>query len=198
MIKVLRILPLLLLSGCALPFGTYSSGAPVPGPSAGPDGAITADQALADYHLGPGDQLRVTVFDEPDLSGDFTVSTQGTLSIPLVGDLPAAGKTGPEFAAALEERLRKGLVKEPRVSTQILLYRPFYILGEVGKPGTYPYPGAMTVLNAIATGGGFSYRADTRHVYIKRANEQKEHWVPIRSDTIVLPGDTLRVGQRLF
>ncbi len=151
----------------------------------------------AEYRLGPGDQLRITVFNEPDLTGQFVVGSQGAIAYPLVGEVRAAGSTIPEFTAALAQALRE-YVRAPDVSVEVANYRPFFILGEVTRPGTYPYSANLTVLNAVATAGGFTYRANQRRVFIRHANEAQEHEVPMTIATPVLPGDTVRIGERLF
>jgi len=151
----------------------------------------------AEYQLGSGDELRITVFGEADLTGQFLVGSQGTIAYPLVGDVRAAGLTVGEFTQTLQQALQN-FVRAPNVSVQVTNYRPFYILGEVTRPGTYPYSTDLTVLNAVATAGGFTYRANRGRVYIRRANETEERAYPLTIATPVLPGDTVRIGERLF
>ncbi|MFT3729327.1 MAG: polysaccharide biosynthesis/export family protein [Terricaulis sp.] len=151
----------------------------------------------AEYRLGPGDQLRVTVFGETDLTGTYTVGSQGSIAYPLVGEVPAAGKTIPEFTTGLQTALQQ-YVRSPNVSVEVANYRPFFILGEVQRPGTYPYSANLTVLNAVATAGGFTYRANQGTVFIRHANEDVEHQVQITIATPVLPGDTVRIAERFF
>lgn len=150
-----------------------------------------------EYRLGPGDQLRITVFNEPELTGQFLVGSQGTIAYPLVGDVRAAGLTVLEFTEALQTALRE-YVRTPNVSVEVANYRPFFILGEVQRPGTYPYSANLTVFNAVATAGGFTYRANRRRVFIRHANEAEEHSYELSIMTPVLPGDTIRIGERLF
>lgn len=150
------------------------------------------------YQLGAGDKVRVTVFNEPSLTGEFQVSSAGALSLPLIGEVEAAGRTVSELQRAVEAKLRDGYLLDPRVNAEILTYRPFYILGEVGAPGTYPYSAGLTVLNAVATAGGFTYRANTGRVYIRRANATGEVAYRLTSQTRIAPGDTIRIGERLF
>jgi protein involved in polysaccharide export with SLBB domain len=150
-----------------------------------------------EYRLGPGDQLRITVFNEAELTGQFVVGSQGTISYPLVGDVHAAGLTITEFTASLREALLE-FIRQPNVSVEVANYRPFFILGEVQRPGTYPYSASLTVLNAVATAGGFTYRANRGRVFIRHANEQEERSYPLTIATPVLPGDTVRIGERLF
>ena len=151
----------------------------------------------AEYKLGPGDQIRITVFNEPDLTGPFTVGSQGTIAYPLVGSIRAGGLTIPEFTQALQTALAE-YVRSPSVAVEITNYRPFFILGEVQRPGTYAYSADLTVLNAVATAGGFTYRANRGRVFIRRASETVEHEYQLTVATPVLPGDTVRIGERLF
>lgn len=154
-------------------------------------------QVQQDYRLGPGDQLRITVFGENDLSGQYVVGSQGSIAYPLVGEVAAVGKTVPEFTQGLQDALEE-YIRQPNVSVEVANYRPFFILGEVQRPGTYPYSAQLTVHNAVATAGGFTYRANTRRVYIKHANEPEERAYDLTSATPVMPGDTIRVAERRF
>jgi polysaccharide export outer membrane protein len=161
------------------------------------DPSQTVDLAT-EYRLGPGDRLRIAVFGEADLTGEFVVNSLGDISYPLIGSVPAQGKTIPEFTASLVELLRNGFVRQPSVTVEVLNYRPYYILGEVSSPGTYPYIGGLTVMNAVATAGGFTYRANTRQVFIRHAGAENEVSVVLTSDTLVQPGDTIRIPERRF
>jgi polysaccharide export outer membrane protein len=151
-----------------------------------------------DYQLGSGDKVRVTVYGEPSLSGEFYVTGSGVVSLPLIGEVKAAGLGLRQFQDAVQTALSDGYLKEPRVSAEVLDFRPFYILGEVTKPGTYPYTSGLTVLNAVATAGGFTYRADKGKVYIKRKGETSESKSELSPTVIVQPGDTIRIGERFF
>jgi protein involved in polysaccharide export with SLBB domain len=152
-----------------------------------------------DYKLGAGDKVRIIVFGENDLTGEFFVpGGSGTISFPLIGDVAASGLTVGQLQTEIEAKLRDGYLKDPHVSIEVLNYRPFYILGEVTKPGEYPYTNGLTVLNAVATANGFTYRADTRHVFIKHATEGAGHEYPLTSSTPVAPGDTIRISERFF
>lgn len=168
------------------------------GPLGGTGDDASEERVLDDYRLGAGDKVRVTVFGEPSLTGEFQVSSAGMLSLPLVGDLQASDLTVAEFQRSVEVALRNGYLLEPRVSAEVLTYRPFFILGEVGSPGTYPYAAGLTVLNAVATAGGFTYRANTNRVFIRRAGASAEESYALTSRTRVAPGDTIRIGERLF
>jgi polysaccharide export outer membrane protein len=151
-----------------------------------------------EYKLGAGDKLRIIVFGEDSLTGEFFVSGGGKVSFPLIGEVDAVGRTIPELQKAIEAKLADGYLKQPKVSAEVLNYRPFYILGEVMKPGEYPYTNGLTVLNAVATASGFTYRADTHKVFIRRASTTGEMPEPLTPTTPVEPGDTIRIGERFF
>jgi protein involved in polysaccharide export with SLBB domain len=150
------------------------------------------------YTLGVGDQLRVSVFGEQDLSGEFVIDGSGSVSLPLVGEVRARGLTVREFRTELETILRNGYLNDPRVNAEVINFRPFFIMGEVESSGEYPYADGLTVMNAIARAGGFTYRANTRMVFIKRAGASQEVAVPMTATLRVMPGDTIRVGERFF
>jgi len=152
----------------------------------------------ADYRLGPGDKLRLTVFGEDNLSGQYVVSTTGKLAIPLIGEINAQGATTAEVEKMIDAKLRDGYLRDPRVGLEVLTYRPFYILGEVNRPGEYPYTADLTVVKAVATANGYTYRANQKRVYIKHVGETAEKAYPAGSATMVAPGDTIRVTERLF
>lgn len=156
------------------------------------------DPSLKDYLLGPGDELRITVFNEPDLTGPFTVDAQGSVSFPLIGQVKAGGVPVSQFSSLLAQRLGDTFLKKPNVSVEVLNYRPFFILGEVVRPGMFPYSAKLTVMNAVATAGGFTYRANRGKVYIKRAGDLSERSHKLTSDLSVLPGDTVRIPERFL
>jgi len=150
------------------------------------------------YVLGPGDKLRLNVFGEEPLSGEFVVSGSGLVSLPLVGEVTASGLTLDGFREAVVKALMQGFLLHPRVSVEVLTYRPFYILGEVARPGEYPYSSGLTVLNAIATAGGYTYRANTRRVFVRAANAAEESSYRLDATLMVNPGDTIRIAERFF
>ncbi len=148
------------------------------------------------YRLGPGDQVRINVFNEPDLSGEYRLDGNGNLTLPLIGVAEAGGLTSEELTRSLEKKFAEYL-KSPNISVAILNYRPFYIVGEVQRPGNYPYVDGMTVINAIAIAGGFTYRANTRNFYIQRKAESDEQFAA-QQQTGVMPGDVVVVRERFF
>lgn len=153
-----------------------------------------------EYTLSAGDKIHVIVFGEETLTGDYVITSGGNLTFPLVGNLPASGKTVEQLQAALSASLADGFVNNPRVSMQVVSFRPFYILGEVNRPGEYPVATGLTLEQAVASAGGYTYRANTRRAYVKRANETTERMFELRGgDTIVVrAGDTIRIGERHF
>jgi protein involved in polysaccharide export with SLBB domain len=176
-----------------------SQAQPAAAPTASADeGAETNTLPPVEYRLGSADKVRVIVYSEPSLSGEFDVSGNGKVSLPLVGEVQATGLTVKAFQDEIRNALKDGYLKDPRVSVEVLNYRPYYIMGEIGSPGKYPYVSDLTVINAVATAGGFTYRANRAKVYIKHIGDQKEHAYPLTSTAPVSPGDTIRIGERLF
>lgn len=157
-----------------------------------------AGQDDDNYQLGAGDKIRVTVFNEETLSGEFSVGTEGTVSMPLIGDVMARNKTPQQLATEVQTKLADGYLRDPKVSIEVSVYRPFFILGEVKSPGQYPYASGMTVMNAIATAQGFTPRAAKKVAYIRRANATNEVAMELTPSLRVFPGDTIRLGERYF
>lgn len=154
-----------------------------------------SDQA---YQLGPGDKVRIIVFGEAELTGDYDVAADGSLMFPLVGAVRAAELTPPQLSEAISQQLRSGYLRDPQVSSSVIAYRPFYILGEVANPGTYPFAPNLDVLSAVAVAGGYSYRANRGSAFIRRAGEADERRYSLRERVSVRPGDTIRIGERFF
>ena len=168
-----------------------------PPAAAGPVIALTPEEALT-YRLGPGDKLNIITFDEPQLTGLFFVGANGMVSLPWIGDVPAAGRTESQMRADIEARLKDGYILNPQVSLQVMVFRPFYILGEVNKPGEYPYVSGLTVMAAVATAQGFTYRANKHTVWIKHPGPGGEVKLPLTPATEVHAGDTVRIAERYF
>lgn len=160
--------------------------------------ARTADNTVPDYRVGAGDRLKVVVFGEEDLSGEFNVDARGYLSLPLIPGTPVAGLTTREVERAIGNRLQPEFLKNPRVSVEVVNYRPIYVLGEVRSPGSYPYVSGMTVINAVALAGGYTYRARKSGVRILRAGDAKGKKEQAREVTRLNPGDVVEVPERFF
>jgi len=153
---------------------------------------------VEEYTLDSGDRLGVTVFGHEDLSASVTVDGSGNISLPLIGSIAVSGKALPEVDQAIVTALLDGYLSAPRVTVEVLNYRPYYILGEVNKPGSYPFIEGLTVVNAVATAEGFSYRADMHRVFIKRSGNVDEVEYSLTPNTPVYPGDTIRISDRRF
>jgi polysaccharide export outer membrane protein len=154
------------------------------------------------YHLGAGDQVRVITYDEAQLSDTFTVGSDGNIAFPLVGNVRAAGLTPNELAAQLTHSLQAGkLISRPSVSVQVAQYRPVSILGEVDHPGQYPFEPGMTMLDAVALGGGFTYRAVTGYASDVRSGDHAASGPmegKIYRSTVLQPGDVVTIYERYF
>lgn len=164
-------------------------------------GAVAATPAPEDeYRLASGDRIRVIVFGEDTLTGEYVVTSGGNLSFPLVGNLPATGRTVEELQAALAAALADGYINDPRVSIQAVSFRPFFILGEVARPGEYPVSTGLTVQQAVASAGGYTYRANDRRAFLKRADETQERLIDLRggAPVVIRAGDTIRIAERHF
>lgn len=175
---------LAVLAGCAGPGGGLAE---LPPPSPGP------------YRLGGGDRLRIITYGEDQLTGDFTVSEGGTIALPLLGALPAAGRTLVQLEHEVAQALRKaGLFRDPSVIAEVREYRPIYVLGEVSHPGEYPWQPGMSVIGAVAVAGGFTYRAVKDRVSIVRMlNGTSVEGLARRGDPVI-PGDVVNVFERRF
>ena len=163
-------------------------------------GVLASPQPLAEeasYRLGAGDVLRVTVFGHEDLSGEFEVGSTGDITLPLIGEVPVVERTLRDVEKAVVAKLRPDYLKNPEVSVEVINYRPFYIIGEIRKPGSYPYVGGMRVVNAIAMAGGFTYRANEGRLLITRARSEGIQGSATRN-TPVFPGDVIEVPERFF
>lgn len=163
--------------------------------------AVSANHALADgYRVAAGDKLRVTVFDEPTLTGEYEIGDGGALSLPLIEAIPAGGMTMAELSSAISNTLRDGgYVLSPRVSVEILLHRPFFILGEVTKPGEYPYSGELTLEQAVAKAGGYTPRADKRVIKLRRQQWTSAKRIKLDGAALkIAPGDTVTIQEAFF
>lgn len=162
------------------------------------DHRVSAASPSGTYLLGPTDRVRLKVYGEGDITGEYEVDSNGFVSIPLAGHVKAAGLTTRQLEKNITSALAKGIVRDPRVNVEIALYRPFYILGEVKKSGEYPYRTGLTVMDAVATAGGFTYRANENKVYLRRSGATVEEIYALDSPVLIFPGDNVRVPERYF
>lgn len=157
-----------------------------------------ATSSVAAYRLGSGDKVKVNVFGEADLSGEFLVGDNGRIELPLIGAVQARGQTVTQFQNAVVARYSGGYLKDPKVSVSVLNYRPFFIQGEVGKGGEYPYKAGLTIQNAVAIAGGYTYRANTGKAFVRRAGQDQEVEIQTNQRVAINPGDIIRVPERFF
>lgn len=161
-----------------------------------PDMSVGRDKT---YRLGAGDELRVAVFGFDNMTNTYTVSDVGTISMPLIDTVPVEGKSPAEVEAAIANTLRaRDLAPRASVSIQVTKFRPFYILGEVQKPGQYAYVPGMSVLSAVSMAGGYTFRANTKYAAVTRNDRQKVVKGRLRPDEAIMPGDTIMVSETWF
>lgn len=192
------------LAGCShlLPMEVGMGGAPAIAAEAGWGQTIVVVAGHAEgemdtpYLLDTGDRLRIFVYGHPNLSRLYGVDQQGMVSVPLIGDVHARGRTTRSLGRAIAARLGAQYVKEPQVTVDIAQNRPFFILGEVRNAGQYPYVSGMTAKAAVAIAGGFADRADERHIQITRRHNGIIEKMDVPPDYVVQPGDTLYVYER--
>jgi polysaccharide biosynthesis/export protein len=188
--------PYLAITG-ALLLSLFASACTSPGANLPP---LPETSRAGPYRLGPNDEVRVTVFNDPRLTGEFRVTDAGALALPLVGTVQAAGRTTQQVERAIEREMqRKGLFRDPSVAVEVRNYRPIFVLGLVERGGQFPYHPDMSVLSAVALAGGFNYRAIQDYVSVTRTGpggRPQEFRAP--RDALLLPGDVVTVFERRF
>jgi protein involved in polysaccharide export with SLBB domain len=150
------------------------------------------------YQLGRGDKVKVTVFGEEQLTGEYELNGSGEIAFPLLGLVKAEGLTSEGLRTELLSRLGAEYLRDPKVSVEIARFRSVFILGEVAEPGEFSYSERLTVYALVAKAGGFTYRANQSTVFIRHESERDESRYILESGTAVQPGDTIRIGQRIF
>lgn len=211
---ILCVLTALALSGCMRPsapvamvqpqadLDSMAYGQPYGmGPAAMPVAYAAAPMPVAydsAYHLDAGDRLRVVIYGQEGLTNTYAIDAGGSITMPLIGSVPARGRTPAGLAAEIAARLRKGYIREPSVAVEIEAYRPFFILGEVAAPGQYPYVPNMSVESAVAIAGGFSPRARRDRVTLTHTDASGSTRIVVPLGTALGPGDTVLVGERWF
>jgi len=152
----------------------------------------------ATYQLDTGDKIKINVFNQPDLSGEFQLDGEGQIYLPLIGRVNAKGLTAAELEKVLVDRYKPDYLVNPRIFIQVGIYKPYYLMGEVQGTGAFPYVAGMTYLTAIANAGGFTYRAKQDYVWVIRADDPKQKEVKLSVEEKVQPGDIIRIAERLF
>jgi protein involved in polysaccharide export with SLBB domain len=162
----------------------------------GPPPAPGTNEAA--YKLAPSDRIRINIFNHDELSGEYQLDGEGRFSMPLIGVVEADDLNSAELEALLVERFKPDFLVNPRIFIQLVTYRPYYLVGEVGGRGAFPYIAGMTYLKAIAIAGGFTYRAKKEYVFVVRADDPEQTEIKLSVDEKVQPGDIIRVAERLF
>lgn len=168
------------------------------GPASQADLDATAAAATATPRFQGGEKIRINVFNEPTLSGDYDIDPNGVVSLPLAGTVKAVGLTQAQFEQELAKKFRSEYLKNPKVTVTILQFRPIYIVGEVEKQGEYAFKPGINVLTAMAAAGGGTYRANRTYVLIQHIGDSGMKQYPQAATTMVLPGDLIKVPERYF
>ena len=173
--------------------------APTNTPGGSRSGSASLSGRDPDYRLGANDRVRIIVFGQPTLTGEYTLDGNGVLAYPLIGNIEANNQTTSQLQQAIASRLDPDYLSNPSVSAEVITRRPFYVIGEVQKPGNYPYVTDMTALNAVAMAGGYTYRAKQNQLYIKRLDKDgRMVRIEAKPETRVRPGDTVEIKERYF
>lgn len=162
------------------------------------DIASLATTASAAPRLQGGEKIKITVYNEPSLSGDFDIDANGMISLPLAGTVRAIGLTQAQLEKELAQKFRSEYLRNPKVTVIILQFRPIYIVGEVEKQGEYAFKPGLNVLTAMAAAGGGTYRANRSNVLIQHFGETEMKSYPQQASTLILPGDLIKVPERYF
>jgi polysaccharide export outer membrane protein len=151
------------------------------------------------YHLGPGDRVRVVVYGDKELSDVYAIGDDGQIALPLAGTIPARGLTAEVLAAAIAKRLsERGMIRDPSVAVEVASYRPIFILGEVARPGQYPYEPDMTVIAAVSLAGGYTYRAVKGYEAVVRTGADGTQNGLTKPQDRLAPGDVITIFDRVF
>ena len=177
------------LAGCYTDYGPVEVGT-LPDSASGPGLAAL---------LQPGERIKVTVYGEEGLTGEYDVSPAGNVSMPLIGSVRASGNTPVQFSRTLEARYRSGgFLQDPHVNVAVITFKPFYVLGEAANPGEYPYRSGLNVHSAVAMAGGFTYRASRSYVLIRHVGDDVWKEYSLAEPVPIAPGDLIRVPERYF
>ena len=160
---------------------------------------VSLSGASVATHLQPGDKLKVIVYGEEALTGEYDINPGGYVTMPLIGAIRASGRTQLEFGRDIASRYRSGgFLQDPNVTVAVDQFQPFYVLGEATNPGEYPYRSGLNVHSAVAMAGGFTFRASRTAVLIRHTGEQVWKEYPLTEPVPIAPGDLIRVPERYF
>jgi polysaccharide export outer membrane protein len=161
------------------------------------DALIKSAQTTSPF-LKPGERIKITVFGEDRLSGDYEIDPAGFVSLPLAGTIKAAGLSKQQMEAELARKFRNEYLRDPKVTVDVSSFRPIYVYGEVGHAGEFPFRSGLNVISALALAGGTTYRASRNNVLIQHLGESGFREYPLNSTIPILPGDIVRVPERYF
>jgi polysaccharide export outer membrane protein len=150
------------------------------------------------YAIRPSDQLKIQVYDDQNITGEYQVDSGGYISMPLAGRIKASGLTPAQLERAIKAKLTNGVLTNPDVAVQVLTYGPIYVHGEVKRGGEFPYRPGLTVMDAVALAGGYTYRADESAAFVTRAGSQVERGHALDHSVRIYPGDNIRIPERFF
>lgn len=153
---------------------------------------------MSDYRLGTGDKISIKVYDEEELSLEAIVPSSGSISYPFLKEVKLAGKTVTEVETAIRTGLQGDYLIDPKVSVTVLVYRQFYIHGEVKYSGGYAYQPDLTLRKAITLAGGFTDKANKSKITVIRDGDKRQGSQKIGLDDLVSPGDIITVEESLF
>jgi polysaccharide export outer membrane protein len=191
-----------LAGGLAMAVALALVGCTTPPPTAQPATAeelqAMAVAATTTPPLQRGDKLRITVYGEDKITGDYEVDPGGNVTLPLAGTVHAGGMTREAFQRELTQKLRSQYLKEPKVTIDVIAFRPIYVMGEVEHPGEYPFRGGLNIVTATALAGGVTYRGSRTNVLIQHPNESAPRQYPLEPTVPVFPGDIIHVPERIF
>ena len=189
---------LCLLAAAALAGCSASANGPTNVALSSYDSPVPPRGAAGPYILGPSDKVHLRDYDDANLTGDYEVNSAGFISLPLVGQVRAAGLTTSQLEKTIAARMKGSVAQNPNINIEIASYAPFYIYGEVKKAGVYSFQPGLTVADAIATAGGLTYRADESTIYLQHAGGQTQEVVRLDVPKRIFPGDNIRVSERMF
>ena len=155
-------------------------------------------QDAGEYTLGVGDAVRINVYGQEEMSQEYTVEPDGAISLPLAGTVGAAGYTAREVEQAIVAKLHPDYMVDPKVSVEVIGFRSMYVLGEVQQPGKYEYVPNMTVMQAVAIAGGYTYRAAENSAEVTRHVKGALNTFTVDDKTMLKPGDTIVIKRRWF
>jgi protein involved in polysaccharide export with SLBB domain len=150
-------------------------------------------------HMRAGDRIKINVYGEEQLTGEYDINPSGYVSMPLIGSIRAAGRTQAELGRDIAAKYRSGgLLQDPKVTVAVVQFRPFYVLGEATNPGEYPFRSGLSVHAAVAMAGGFTYRASKSFILIRHSGEDVWKEYPLTEPVVIAPGDLIRIPERYF